>query len=308
MKNGRIVALSLATVLVFTNPLEVMAEKAAGDDDYSLPAVSDNEIVIQDPIKTSSGDTTWDCIWFGNYWQEDTNEDGYCLDKDITVSENGGRYFDQYGKELEDFTGEIGKTYYADEKMPVKWRVLDIDDKGMALLLSDRVLDIVEYNKDGDESFWKDSDIRQFLNCFDLSGKAPDASPDLDGFLNNAFSGDEIKAISLSEVRNVKSTDPPYIPNPVYPDRNGGEDTLDRVFCLSVTEALDPDYGFWSNDFVLPKVGGQLILKKPYLTEADPAREALNTAYVRDKYLRGYMPESGDAAVSDAWWLRTHGS
>ncbi len=52
MKNGRIVALSLATVLVFTNPLEVMAEKAAGDDDYSLPAVSDNEIVIQDPIKT----------------------------------------------------------------------------------------------------------------------------------------------------------------------------------------------------------------------------------------------------------------
>ncbi len=25
---------------------------------------------------TENGISTWDCIWFGNYWQEDTNGDG----------------------------------------------------------------------------------------------------------------------------------------------------------------------------------------------------------------------------------------
>ena len=40
--------------------------------------------------------TTWDCIWFGNYWQEDTNGDGIA-DK-------------------------------SDDKTPIKWRVLSVEN------------------------------------------------------------------------------------------------------------------------------------------------------------------------------------
>ncbi|MBQ7556918.1 MAG: Ig domain-containing protein, partial [Lachnospiraceae bacterium] len=39
--------------------------------------------MIADP-SVADGVSTWDCIWFGNYWQEDTNGDGYCFEKDTT--------------------------------------------------------------------------------------------------------------------------------------------------------------------------------------------------------------------------------
>lgn len=31
---------------------------------------------LNNPRTDSDGTTTWDCVWFGNYWQEDTNKDG----------------------------------------------------------------------------------------------------------------------------------------------------------------------------------------------------------------------------------------
>lgn len=39
--------------------------------------------------------STWECVWFGNYWQEDTNGDGKADEKD--------------------------------DKEPIKWRVLNVD-------------------------------------------------------------------------------------------------------------------------------------------------------------------------------------
>ncbi len=68
---------------------------------------------VSSPRIDSSGITTWDCIWFGNYWQEDTNGDG--------------------------------KSDKNDDKTPIKWRVLSVkgDD---AFLVADKNLDCQKYN------------------------------------------------------------------------------------------------------------------------------------------------------------------
>ncbi len=90
---------------------------------------------------------TWDCIWFGHYYQK---TDAPYMDKD-----------------------------------PIKWRILDIDEKGLAWLLSDKNLANVRY--DNAPVSWKDSYSRTWLNyggndCFvDMPGKPR-------GFLREAFS------------------------------------------------------------------------------------------------------------------------
>ena len=68
---------------------------------------------LSNPVTDSSGVTTWDCVYFGNYWQEDTNGDGI-------ANQN-------------------------DEKQPIKWRVLSVDGDD-AFLLADQNLDARQYN------------------------------------------------------------------------------------------------------------------------------------------------------------------
>lgn len=64
--------------------------------------------------RVKNGVTTWDCVWFGNYWQSDTNGDG--------------------------------KANQNDNKEPIKWRVLSVDGDD-AFLLSDYNLDCKKYNE-----------------------------------------------------------------------------------------------------------------------------------------------------------------
>lgn len=37
---------------------------------------------LKNPTTDSNGVTTWDCVYFGNYWQEDTNGDGIANQND----------------------------------------------------------------------------------------------------------------------------------------------------------------------------------------------------------------------------------
>ena len=78
-----------------------------------------------------NGATTWDCIYFGNYWQNDTNGDG--------------------------------KADQNDEKQPIKWRVLSVDGDD-AFLLADEALDCKPYNETDEEVTWETCTLRQWLN------------------------------------------------------------------------------------------------------------------------------------------------
>lgn len=79
----------------------------------------------------SDGVTTWDCIYFGNYWQEDTNGDG-------TADQN-------------------------DKKQPIKWRVLSVDGDD-AFVVADEALDCQRYNEIDTDVTWETCTLRTWLN------------------------------------------------------------------------------------------------------------------------------------------------
>ncbi len=95
---------------------------------------------------------------------------------------------------------------------PIQWRVLDVQG-GKALLLSQDVLVRLQYHPQESGATWKDCTLRQWLN---------------DDFYHAAFSEEELKRVCLT--RNVNEDNPTY-------GTDGGEDTDDHVFLLSLSEA-----------------------------------------------------------------------
>ncbi len=286
-----------------TSVLEEVAENDGIDEALSVTGSSDGEENLTNNIpepglkgdvfkvnkpRTDDGVSTWDCIWFGRYWQEDTNGDGHCFSEDTVVTKHDdGNYYDQDGKRLNNYSGEEG-TYYHDEKQPIKWRVLDIDESGNALLLSDKLIDIVQYNEKFKSVTWEKSTIRSYLNSYGAYANKCKKDYSLSGFLNNAFSSTEQAAIAVTAVQNPD--------NPVY-ETNGGKDTADKVFCLSLDESMTGNYGFVKNAF---NHGGN----PPYYTDADRTRMASTTKYTDDK--PGY--DSGTDKSAGWWWLRSPGN
>lgn len=115
---------------------------------------------------------------------------------------------------------ETGKYYYFRVE-PILWRVLDVRDDE-AILLSDKVLTVKDFNADKRNGKWSDSYIRDWLNV---------------RFSARAFTSDEQKWLKHDRLDNKttahKST-----------KRYVGEDTEDSVFLLSHAEAVRRLMGF----------------------------------------------------------------
>ena len=86
---------------------------------------------LSNPRVAQDDTVTWDCVYFGNYWQNDTNGDG-------VADQN-------------------------DEKEPIKWRVLSVDGND-AFLLSDMALDTKPYNEEKKFATWENCTLRAWLN------------------------------------------------------------------------------------------------------------------------------------------------
>ena len=97
-------------------------------------------------------------------------------------------------------------------KEPIEWLVLEVSGDE-ALLVSRYGLDCKPYNEEYTDITWENCDLQKWLN---------------NDFLKEAFSGEERERIKLSEVVNDD--------NRKYGPR-GGNNTRDRVFCLSLAEA-----------------------------------------------------------------------
>ena len=95
---------------------------------------------------------------------------------------------------------------------PIEWRVLEIKD-GNAILISEYLLDATEYYYDMTDVTWETSSLRKWLNG---------------SFYDSAFSESE-----KNRIQTVINTNPD---NPLY-GTTGGNDTEDKVFCLSLEEA-----------------------------------------------------------------------
>lgn len=164
--------------------------------------------------------STWDCIYFGNYYQNST-------------------------------------TF----KVPIKWRVLSVEGDD-AFLLADKNLDVQPYNEEYAAVTWETCTLRKWLNGT---------------FLDTAFTAEEQAAIKDTTVVNDD--------NPAY-GTEGGPDTIDKVYLLSIAEASNPAYGFYHL----------------FQLEASDTRVVKNTLLVADKV----KTDTGSEATN--WWLRSPGT
>ena len=207
-KTKRLLAGLLALVMVLS-----LCEITLGQSTPVKAAVS-----LQNPTTDGNGVTTWECIYFGNYYQSNSST-----------------------------------------KEPIKWRVLSVNGND-AFLLADQNLDAKPYNEKYTSVTWATCTLRTWLN---------------DTFLNTAFTSAEQAAIKNTTVLNEDN---------LYYGTEGGENTTDKVYLLSIAEASDTAYGF----------NGE------FGTDSE-TRVATNTAYVASK---------GMNAVGEAewWWLRSPGN
>ncbi len=97
---------------------------------------------------------------------------------------------------------------------PIEWEVLD-DSDGKMLLISRYILDCQPYNTKNTDVTWENCTLRNWLNT---------------DFIKNAFSNVEQSHIVMANLSNPDNT---------YWGTAGGNDTKDRVFCLSVYEIKD---------------------------------------------------------------------
>ena len=208
-KTNRLLAGVLTLLMVFSLCQVSLGQSAQVEAATTLQNPTMNGVV-----------STWDCIYFGNYYQN-------------------------------------SNTF----KVPIKWRVLSVEGDD-AFLLADKNLDVQSYNEEYKAVTWETCTLRKWLNGT---------------FLDTAFTTEEQAAIKDTTVVNDD--------NPAY-GTEGGPDTIDKVYLLSIAEASNPAYGFYHL----------------FQLEASDTRVVKNTLLVADKV----KTDTGSEATN--WWLRSPGT
>ena len=153
----------------------------------------------------------------------------------------------------------------ADGAEPIEWIVLDTGEDGSLTLLSKYALDVKPYNASYVAITWENSTLRAWLN---------------EDFLNTAFTVDEQEKLLPSTVKNED-----------HPESGteGGNDTQDRVYLLSIDEACD----YYS-------------AKEVYSIFTDNAsRMCVPTAYAIAQGALVSASATNDDSVTCWWWLRS---
>ena len=145
----------------------------------------------------------------------------------------------------------------ANGREPIAWTVLAVEGSN-ALLITSYAIEERPFNSPKEDVTWATSSLRSWLN---------------NGFIAEAFSASEQNALVTTRVH---TEDNPNYKAPATQDQ--GPDTEDRVFILSVQEALNyfPD---------------------------NASRRALATAYTKSRGNTYVDPDNG----CSWWWLRTKG-
>ena len=150
------------------------------------------------------------------------------------------------------------------EVKPLSWRVLDV--KGSrALLITEKLIDAVPYNSVRESVTWETCTLRKWMN---------------EVFIKKAFSEDEASHIAEMPIVNNK--------NMVY-NTDGGVDTTDRVFALSIEEAMR----YFSGD------NDRMAEVTPYAAARGSYYYILNERRMLGRY--------GQARKTGWWWLRSPG-
>ena len=170
--------------------------------------------------------TDWSYVYFGSYPQTEVTGDD--LTQEITGARydakgdawvNGTKYRRAGSSDANNtkYFGDSNYRYFKWER--IKWRVMQ-NNGSTLFVVADRGLDCKDYNETRTSVTWEDCTLRAWLN---------------ETFYNTAFSGSEQGAIVPQTVVNDD--------NPEY-GTEGGQNTQDKIYLLSISEVLNPEYGF----------------------------------------------------------------
>ena len=203
----------------------------------------------------------------GEYKDEGTNLVSFGLWPQ-TKKAAGLAVYERVSKNAGCFTycrGDDGQWYskFKDEWFKVErvfWRVLETDSSGQKFLLAEKILYAKAFNSSINTMYYKDSDIRKWLNGNSSSGSASDYGGE-PGFLQTAFTADEQKSIVDTSVANDEASTLP-VEFDTFTDENkkswvpngyDTEPTTDKIFLLSINEATSPGYLFGHYDDKIAK-------------------------------------------------------
>ena len=148
------VAMIMVTALLFSaipfNPNSAVADEREGSH------------TVTNPTKDGEGNSVWDCVYFGEYYQNDAS----------------------------------GNT-----KEPIKWRVLSVDGND-AYLLSEKALDVKPWNETQVGVTWENCTLRSWLNGYTADKNICGKDFSNDNFINTAFTSEERDAILSANVVN----------------------------------------------------------------------------------------------------------
>ena len=169
-------------------------------------------------------------------------------------------------------------------KEPIEWVVLDENENGI-LLMSKYVLDSVRYNKTNIPITWEACTLRSWLN---------------NDFYDVAFSEEEKSRIQTTHVVNDDNA---------YTGIEGGNDTEDKVFCLSVDEILKYyEFETYYDQSMTGYCQALITEATPYALEKGVTARKITEGYYNDYLInKGYTTDC--VGITGAWWwLRSPGS
>lgn len=215
--------------------------------------------------------TDWSYVYFGSYPQSEVKGEeltaaiiGASYDANGDAWVNGTRYrrLSKSDTNNANYFGSSTFRYFKWER--IKWRVLKVNGSTM-YVMADRGLDCKCYNDTRVSITWENCTLRNWLNK---------------DFFGTAFSSREQGAIVSQTVVNED--------NPYYNNAEGGNDTTDNVYLLSLSEVMNPDYGF-CEDYDTYSV----------------SRSVKTSDYA---HARGAITYTISDSVSNCyWWLRSPG-
>ena len=188
--------------------------------------------------------TEWGYVYFGSYPQSEVTDAGTISAIDAALLTLGqtkgdvkvdGTRYRKVDKSDANQTIRFGDNEYRYFKWePIKWKVLSSDDSKL-FLLADKALDCNEFNESYKSVTWETSTIRSWLNGYGSKSNEDGISYTLDSFYRDAFTALERGAILTTTVVNED--------NSAY-QTEGGNDTSDKIFLLSLSDAMNENYGF----------------------------------------------------------------
>ena len=206
---------------------------------------STDEILPKNPVhhctlKNDGTDITdWSYIYFGNYPQTEVKDEAltkdiidaeYDTDGDASVDGLRYRRISKSDTNSDAYFGDSQYRYFKWE--PIKWRVMNNDGSEL-FIMADMGLDCKDYNEKYVSITWEDCTLREWMNK---------------KFYMTAFDSNERDAIITKDVVNED--------NPLY-GTEGGNDTKDNIYLLSIGEATNPEYGF-CEDYSIHSVSRRL--------------------------------------------------